>query len=97
MHCGNTTFNYHNKFSKYKTIEGATLEDVLDYLFDVGVIKSLSEKEKKYLYELFAKWDPEHLQINENFDDYLNNDGLEDIIRDEGMQNLNMDNYSCQH
>ena len=30
--------------------------------------------------------DPEHLkQLNEDFDDYPNNDGLEDIIGEEGM------------
>ena len=43
----------------------------------------LSEKEKKYLYELFEKWDPEYLENDENF-----NDGLEDNIEDESMQNL---------
>ena len=34
---------------------------------------SYQKKEKKYLHELFEKWDPEH---------------LEDNIGDEGMQNL---------
>ena len=87
MHCEYTAFTYHNKFSKYKKIEGATPEDVLDYLFEVGAAKFFSKKGRKYLHELFEKWDPEHLQI----DDYLNNDGLEDIIGDEGTQNLNMD------
>ena len=34
--------------------------------------------------------DLEHLnQINEDFDEYPDNDGLEDTIGDEGMQNLN--------
>ena len=47
-------------------------------------------KGKKYLYELFKKWYPEHVQLDKDFDDYLDNDGLEDIIGDEGMQNLNM-------
>ena len=47
---------------------------------------------KKYLLELFEKWDPEHLkQIDKDFDDYPVNDSLEDIIRDEDMQNLNID------
>jgi len=32
-----------------------------------------------------------HLQLDENFDDYLAYDGMEDIIGDEGMQNFNMD------
>jgi len=53
MHCGNTTFVYHKEFNKYMKVEGATLEDVFDYLFDLGAGKFLSEKEKKYLHELF--------------------------------------------
>jgi len=61
IHCENTTFGYHNEFSKYMKVEGATSEDVFDYLFHVGVGKFLSEKEKKYLHELFEKWDSEHL------------------------------------
>ena len=35
-------------------------------------------KGKKYLHELFEKWDPEHLEIDEEF-----NDGLEDNVGDE--------------
>jgi len=31
IHCGNTTFIYHNDFSKYMKVEGAPLEDVYDY------------------------------------------------------------------
>jgi len=38
----------------------------------LGAEKFLSEKEKEYLYELFEKWDLEHLEIDE--------DGLEDNI-----------------
>jgi len=49
----------------------------------LGAGKFLSEKEKKYLHELFEKWDPEHLENVENF-----NHGLKDNIGDEGMQNL---------
>jgi len=41
---------------------------------------------------LFKEYDPKHLnQINKDFDNYPDNDGLEDIIRDEGKQNLNND------
>ena len=83
MHCGNTTFIYHDDFSKYMKVDGATSEDVFDYLFDLGARKFLSEKGKKYLHELFEKWDLEHLENNEDF-----NDGLKDNIGDEGMQNL---------
>ena len=86
MHCRNTTFIYHNDFSKYMKVEGAMSEDVFDYLFDLGAEKFLSEKEKKYLHELFEKWDPEHLENDEDFDDRL-----EDNIGDEDMQNL--ENY----
>ena len=67
-------------------------EDIFDYLFDVGAEKFLSAKGTKYLLELFKKFDPEYLkQLDEEFDDYLDNDGLENIIRDEVMQNLNND------
>jgi len=64
-------------------VDGATSEDVFDYLFDLGAEKFLSEKGKKYLHEFFEKWDPEHLQNDEDF-----YDGLEDNIGDEGMKNL---------
>ena len=66
-------------------VEGAISENIFDYLFDIRAGKFLLEKWKKYLLELFKKWDPEHLQLDEDFDDYPNNDGLEDIIWDEGM------------
>ena len=33
----------------------------------------------------------EYLELNEDFNDYLNNDGLEDISKDEGMPNFSMD------
>jgi len=52
---------------------------------------SYQKKRKKYLLELFEKWYPEHLQFDEYFDDYPDNNGLKDIIGNEGMQNLNMD------
>ena len=80
MHCGNTTLIYLEEFRKYIKIDGATSEDVFHYLFDLAAEKFLLEKEKKYLHELFEKWDPENLENNEDF-----NDGLEDNIRDEGM------------
>jgi len=91
MQYGNATLAYDNEFKEYMKVEGAVLEDIFDYLFDVGTGKFLSEKEKKYLLELFEKWDQEHLQFDQDFDDYPDNDDLEDIIRDEGMQNLNND------
>jgi len=37
-------------------------------------------KKKKYLHELFKKWNPEHLEIDEDY-----NDGFEDNVGDEGM------------
>ena len=46
MYCGHTTFIYHDDFSKYMTVDGATSEDVFDYLFDSEGEKILSEKEK---------------------------------------------------
>jgi len=84
MHCENSTFAYDSEFNEYMKVEGATSEDVFDY-----ILKFLSEKRKKYLLELFEKRDPEHLQYDENFDDYPDNYDLEDIIRDKGMQDLN--------
>jgi len=83
MNCGNTTLIYHDDFSNYMKVDGAMSENVFDYLLDLRVGKFLSEKEKKYLHELFEKWDPEYLENDEDF-----NDGLEDNIGDEDMQNL---------
>jgi len=50
MHCRNITFTCHDEFSKYMKVEGATLENVFDYLFDDRVGKFLSEKGKRYLH-----------------------------------------------
>ena len=41
MHCRNTTFAYDNEFKDYMRVEGAVLEDIFNYLFDVGVGKFL--------------------------------------------------------
>ena len=61
-------------------------EDIFDYFFDIGVGKFLSEEGKKYLLELFKEYDLEYLnQVGEDFDDYPDNDGLKNIIGDEGM------------
>ena len=98
MHCENTTFAYGNEFKEYMNVEGAMSKDIFDYLFDVGAEKFLLAKGNKCLLELFEKWDPEHLkQINEDFDGYPDNDDLKNIIRNEGMQNLNNDDQSCHH
>ena len=43
-----------------------------DYLFNVEVQNFLSQKEKRYLHDLFEKWDLEHLELDEDLDDYLN-------------------------
>ena len=67
---------------------------IISLMFELK--NSYQKKENKYLHELFEKWDPEHLQLDEDFDDYLENDGPENIIGDEGMQNLNMDDQPCQ-
>jgi len=73
------------------------LEDVFDYLFDIIARKFLSEKEKRYLYELFEKKKGiEHLELDENCNDYLENDELDNIVGDEGIQNLNMGNQFGQ-
>ena len=91
MHYENTTFIYHTEFSKYVKVEEAHSNHAFDYLFDARARKFLIEKRKKYLHELFVRWDSEHLQLDENFDEYLDNGRLEDNIGDEDMQNLNMD------
>ena len=85
MHCGNPIFAYDNEFKEYMKVEEAVSEDIFDYLFDMGAKKFLSEKGKKYLMELFEKWDPKNLQLDEDFDDYLDNNSLEDISGDKGM------------
>jgi len=55
-------------------VKGAISEYVFDYLFDAGAEKLFSEKRKKYLHELFERWDLENFQLDEDFDDYLDND-----------------------
>ena len=92
MHRRNTTFVYDNELKEYMKVEEVLSEDIFDHLFDVGVGKFLSEKGKKELLGLFEKWDIQHLQLDEDFDDYPDNDGLKNIIRDEGMQNFNNNN-----
>ena len=77
MHCRNAIFAYHNEFSEYIKVEKVTSENSFDYLFNVKPRKFLSEKGKEYLLELFEKWDPEHLRLDEDFDDYPDNDRLE--------------------
>ena len=64
-----------------KKVEGVKSKDVFDYFFDLG-----AEKGKKYLHELFEKWDLEHLEIDDDF-----KDGLEDNVGNEGIQNLKDD------
>ena len=76
MHCGNTAFTYDNEFKEYMKVEGAVSKAIFNYQFDVGAGKFLSEKGKKYLLELFEKWDLEHLQLGEDFNDYPDNDVL---------------------
>jgi len=91
MHCGNTTFAYNNEFKDYMKVDRVVSEDIFDYLFDVGVGKFLSETRKK-ISPWIEEWDLEHLkQLDEDFHDYLDNDGHEDIIGDKGIQNLNND------
>ena len=46
MHYENSTFPYDNEFKDYMKVEGAVSEDILDYLFDVGAGKFLSENGK---------------------------------------------------
>jgi len=91
MHFGNTAFAYEKEFKEYMKVEAVVSEDVVDYLFDVRVRKFLSNIKRKCLLDVFKKWDPEYLQFDEDFDNYLDNDHLKDIIRDESMQNLNND------
>ena len=54
LHCGNTTFVYHNDLGKYMNIEGATSEDVFDYLFDVRAENSY-EKSKRNIFIDYLK------------------------------------------
>ena len=68
-----------------------TPEDVCHYFFDAEAEKFLSKKGKKYLLVLFEQWDLKNLQLDEDFDDYPYNEGLEAIMGDRGMQNVNND------
>jgi len=34
MHYGNTAFDYHSEFNKYKKVQDAILKDDFEYLFD---------------------------------------------------------------
>jgi len=80
MHCGNTIFVYHDEFSKYMKVDGATLEDVFDYLFNLGTKKF----ERNICMNYLRSWiKAMHLENDENY-----NDRLEDNIGDEGMQNF---------
>jgi len=58
-------------------VERVISKDVFDYLFDVRAEKFLSEKGKKYRLELFEKWEPKHLQNDEDFDNYPDSDGIQ--------------------
>jgi len=82
MHCRNTTFAYNNEFKEYMKVEGVISKDIFDYLFGVRIEKFIPHTGKKCLLELFEKWQPEHLQLDEGFNEYLHNDGLEDIVGD---------------
>jgi len=56
------------------------------------------KKGKNISLNCLKNWNPEHLkQLDEDFDDYPDNDDLENIIGNEGMQNLNNDDWSYHH
>ena len=80
-----TTFICRSDFNKYMKIDGATSKDVFEYFFDIRVGRFLSEKEKRYLHDLFEKWDQEHLENDKDF-----NDGLEDNVGEEACRILRM-------
>jgi len=40
---------------------------------------------------LFEKWDPKHLELDEDFDDCPDSDEPKHIIGDKGTQNLDID------
>jgi len=46
MHCQNTIFADDIEFNECMTVEGVVSVDILDYLFDVGTEKYLSEKKE---------------------------------------------------
>jgi len=48
--------------------------------------------QKASLNELLDQWDPKHSEVDEKFNHYMKNDGFENIVGDECMQNLNMEN-----
>ena len=42
----NHIFIYHSDFNKYIKVEGANLENIFNYLFDIGVKKFLSKRKE---------------------------------------------------
>ena len=52
-------------------------------------LKFFLSETKRYLHNIFEKWDPEHLELDE--DSNLNNDTFKNVVQDEGMQYFNMD------
>ena len=46
MHCKNTTFTYDNEFKECTKAEGAVLEDIFDYFFNVGAGNFYQKKKR---------------------------------------------------
>jgi len=80
MHCGNITFIFHNKFSKYMKVERAMSEVVFNFLFNVGSEKLLSEKEKKISTWFSWKMGSKASRTRWGFWWYLDIDGLETLF-----------------
>ena len=98
MHCGNTTFAYHNEFNEHMKVEeriyegrGSGFKRCLWLSLWCWSWKILIRKRKEISSWVIWEMGLRASSIDEDFDDYPDNDGLKNIIRDEDMQNLNND------
>jgi len=55
-------------------------------------LENFYQKKERNIYMNYLKNAIQNILNFEDFDDYLGNEGLEDIIGDECMQNLNINN-----
>ena len=91
MHYGNTSPIIMNSASTWKQTE--LLQKMSSIIFLMLKLENSYSKKKwkKYPSWIIWKMGSRAFSRDEDFGDYLDNDGLENIIRDESMQNLNMD------
>jgi len=80
-----------NEFKEYMKVKGAVSEDIFDFSLILELKSSYQIKVKNIFLNYLRNEIHSYLQFDEDFDRYLNNDGVEDGIRDENIHNLNDD------